>query len=139
MDTVTENTETPELSQQQRRDKSNANLKMFKPGQSGNPGGRPKGSVSPTNELIKLLEENPTRARDMAQRLLDNACKGIDTLPYFKEVANRIDGKVTDKLEVKGHLVITPDMRALAARELTETKEDEAKLLKEGNNGNEEG
>ena len=132
MDTVTESTEIPGLSQEQRRAKSNANLKMFKPGESGNPGGRPKGSVSPTNELIKLLEENPTMARDMAQRLLDNACKGIDTLSYFKEVANRIDGKVTDKLEVKGELLITASMRALAAREILETKDEETKLLEEG-------
>ena len=51
----------------------------------------------------------------------------------LESLKNRLEGKVPDKLEstVSGEILITPNMRALAAREMIEIKEEEAKLLEE--------
>lgn len=70
----------------------------FKAGQSGNPGGRPKG-VSFVAELRKALVEVPdgengdrrTRIRRIIDAAIERAEQG--DLGYFKELVDRIDGK----------------------------------------------
>lgn len=49
---------------------------QFKPGQSGNPGGRPKGP-SPLNELRKLMDENasPEKLAEFAMATLEDGIK----------------------------------------------------------------
>lgn len=75
--------------------------KGFKPGQSGNPGGRPKGT-SVTAELRRLLAEIPegsekTRAEIIARRLLKFAGRGrAGDASYAKEVLNRTEGNLDD-------------------------------------------
>ncbi len=86
------------------------NLKPFKPGQCGNPNGRPKGS-GVTDRLKKLLDEEvtlkgkqTTMAEALAQVVLNKALKGDHK--FVKELLDRVEGKVTDKLEVEGNMKI---------------------------------
>ena len=89
------------------RDISNANLKMFEPGESGNPGGRPKG-MSITAELRKLLDDG-TVAEDIAKALIklakDTNFKG--NVAAFKELLDRTDGKVTDVHRIEGEGIVS--------------------------------
>ena len=67
----------------------------FKPGISGNPNGRPKGSVSVITELKKLLEETPkgekkTQAIQIAEKILDMAKTGDREM--LKLICNYTDG-----------------------------------------------
>ena len=78
----------------------------WQPGQSGNPGGRPKGQ-SITAELRALLakEHNGKRIVELlAERFIKEALSG--KFPFAKEVIDRADGKVTDKLEVDNTSVV---------------------------------
>jgi hypothetical protein len=71
---------------------------LFKPGQSGNPSGRPKGSVSITHYIRKALEEcDDVRAKELADSLINNAING--NAGAIKEVLSRIDGPVVQKIE----------------------------------------
>jgi Family of unknown function (DUF5681) len=70
------------------------NLKPWKPGQSGNPGGRPKRDLA--SELAKAIFENNSEAiyRGMARKL----AKGDARL--FKALADRAYGRVKEQVEV---------------------------------------
>ena len=74
----------------------------FKKGSCPNPGGRPKGSVSPTKALLRLLaEEAPdgnTYAEKVAETLLLVSTKGGD-VSAIKEILQRADGKVPDRVQ----------------------------------------
>lgn len=82
----------------------------FQPGQSGNPGGRPKG-ISLSAILVDELSE--ARARTMIRAIIRKASKG--DVRAFEQLIERIDGKVTDKL-------------ALAATTVTEIHVGQAEL-----------
>ena len=80
------------------RERSNANLKpAWKPGQSGNPAGRPKGARS------KLSE-------DFCQALLDDFSEsGSDAIRLMRaerpnEYAKMIAGILTQEVDVNGNL-----------------------------------
>jgi Family of unknown function (DUF5681) len=113
-------TETqPQNRQNNRRGKRELHPAMiahqFKPGQSGNPGGRPK-SKPFSDELWRQLQalENPKskKGQTMLQALIaagiKRALKDSDTL--LKEILNRIDGPVVpdrdDKSEQAATVVI---------------------------------
>jgi Family of unknown function (DUF5681) len=73
------------------------NLKPWQPGQSGNPGGRPRKKPI-TEALIELLAEIPPgkkkeNARLLAEKLLSMARGG--SVAAAHEILNRIEGKVT--------------------------------------------
>ena len=74
------------------------NLIPMKPGQTLNPGGRPKGSVSLGNLLHKLLakeidgETHKTIAEALVSKMIGQALKG--SFPQQNLIVNRIDGKV---------------------------------------------
>lgn len=87
----------------------------FKPGQSGNPGGKPKGTVSVTAALLRLLEQRATgrakrrspndpklKADLVAEQLFKLAIKKSkgDTVAAIKVILDRIDGPV--KTEITG-------------------------------------
>jgi len=76
---------------------------QFKPGESGNPGGRPK-SKPITDLLRELLEEDPQMARDIAKKLLQLAKKG--SLGHFKEMTDRIEGPVVQQQESKADVML---------------------------------
>ncbi len=83
-----------------------ANLKSWKPGQSGNPKGRPQKEDCLTSlmkeELAKIDPEDKhkrTHAELIVLATIRLARKG--NAAALKEVWERSDGKVKDKLEVK--------------------------------------
>jgi hypothetical protein len=76
---------------------------QFKPGQSGNPSGRPKGSVSLTEAMRRLLRARPEEA-DEAVRIAYEILTGRrDATKGQVEMAriwlDRIDGPVTQRIE----------------------------------------
>ena len=78
---------------------------QFKPGQSGNPGGRPK--VAPhSNACRDILSkpvpadtENRTYAQVIAQTLADRAIGG--DLHAAREIADRAEGRPRQSLEIE--------------------------------------
>lgn len=74
----------------------------WKPGQSGNPGGRPKGR-SITARLRALLEQEhggKQLADLVAERFLKDVLQG--KLGHLKEMLDRLEGPVPSKTEVSG-------------------------------------
>lgn len=79
---------------------------QWQPGESGNPGGRPKGK-SITAELRKLIDKG-TNAEDMAQILYDLAKNKLDRsqIAALKELLDRTDGKVADVHKIEADVPI---------------------------------
>ena len=80
----------------------------FKPGQSGNPNGRPKGE-SITAKLRKILESEYTDGKTVADHIVNTIVKeilspsgkyGFNT-PLLREILERVEGKVPDKHEIE--------------------------------------
>lgn len=78
-------------------------LKHFKPGQSGNPKGRAKGSLNLSTILRRMLEEELEVVEDgarvkkpvkdiLVRKLIRKAIKGED-LKAISEIFDRVDGK----------------------------------------------
>jgi len=90
----------------QRKNKGHANIEpyKFKPGQSGNPSGRPKGSVSIRTEVRKLLQEAAkegtadTVAKALATRLIKQAFDG--DMKAMQMVIEHIDGKPQQSIDL---------------------------------------
>jgi hypothetical protein len=72
----------------------------FKPGQSGNPAGRPTGT-SLTDRLRKLIEKDDGKG---AERIIDAAVRAAEDgdFRFFKEIMDRIDGPIVVKQEHAG-------------------------------------
>jgi hypothetical protein len=90
--------------QRENRERQLANLKPCKPGETNNPGGRPK---KLTHILKQVLDERVprdkkrrTRARKFVESVVDRATKRSDSLA--KEVFDRSEGKVQTQIEVSG-------------------------------------
>ena len=78
---------------------------QFKPGQSGNPGGRPKGTVNLTNKLRQLFQmpvrvkgkranKNYVYADLFCEMAMEAALE--KNFKFFKEIFDRVEGKVPD-------------------------------------------
>jgi len=92
------------------------NLRPFQPGQSGNPGGRPK--TKPITDAIKerLAKIPPDDPRTDAQRVADVLVDGAlaGDIQFIRELLNRVEGKVAE-------MVITesgPEQTVLDALEI---------------------
>lgn len=99
-------------------------LRPFKPGQSGNPSGRPK--ERPIAAAIKdLLDKDDGKAtRALAEVGLKKALKG--DFRFFKELAERIDGKVLGEFDVtSGGEAIQSGDAAYAAALVEKLRQDE--------------
>ena len=86
-----------QLVEEQRENLGGCTGSGFLPGQSGNPGGRPKGSVSLTTAVRKMLSQ-PGRIEEAAEILWREFQAGNPAI--VKEVWNRIDGKVVEPLDL---------------------------------------
>ena len=71
---------------------------MFKPGQSGNPAGRPPGSISLVSALKKHLKENPDEVKQIVLATIRDAKEG--DAQARKLVWDRIDGPVAQQINV---------------------------------------
>ena len=83
----------------------------WKPGESGNPKGRPKGFISVTSAIKRMLKEiapNDSKERLygnlLAESLIVNAIKGNG--PAIKEIMNRVDGVVKEMQEHSGAIKV---------------------------------
>ena len=74
-------------------------LGQYVKGVSGNPGGRPAG-ISLTNTILRMLTE--AEAESVVQAAIDAAKAG--DMRAFRELIERTDGKVTDKIEHTGNV-----------------------------------
>lgn len=77
----------------------------FKPGRSGNPSGKRKGTVSLTARLKSELAAHPERADELIRALLEHAQAG--SIAHLREIFARIDGKVAEKIEATGLTTFT--------------------------------
>ena len=68
---------------------------LFKPGQSGNPAGRPKGSLSIMGRIKQIWEEDPNRFEDYVEDILEDKM-------LRKELIQQIDGKPKESIELGG-------------------------------------
>lgn len=83
-------------------------MTKFQHGASGNPEGRPKGSVSITSAIKRKLEEtNPASKRlyvdDLVDVMIEMAVKGKD-FRAIKEIWNHIDGSPRQTTEMVGSI-----------------------------------
>ena len=72
------------------------NLKPFKKGQSGNPGGRPKWKH--ITEILKS-EKNQEKLEEMVDVVFDLALKG--DMRAVEYISDRLEGKVATRLSVE--------------------------------------
>jgi hypothetical protein len=99
---------TPQNSSGENRKKRGnpQNLKPFKKGQSGNPKGYPKGQRNfstifkeALRRIAEVKEMAPTDIEDAIHvKAIEKALKG--DFFYYKELNERIHGKVTDKMDL---------------------------------------
>lgn len=78
----------------------------FKPGQSGNPGGRPKKKAF-RDSLVKLLDaagDDSAKLTELAQALFDKAKAG--DVSAIKEVRDTLDGKPAQAIDLAGDLTV---------------------------------
>jgi hypothetical protein len=75
--------------------RNTSGLIPFKPGQSGNPAGRPKGTDL-TTRLRKIVEESDQGVADALMRAAVKAALKGD-YRFWKEILDRLDGPVTQK------------------------------------------
>lgn len=93
-----------------------ANLRPFKPGQSGNPGGRPKGKSLTALLRERLDEVDPATGKTIAEMVVEgwvNAARD-GNVPAIKEALDRTEGKVPDKLETKNDTNVTVNLQLKA-------------------------
>ena len=109
-----------------------ANLRpRWLPGQSGNPTGRGPNTESITWWYRHLLAENKgISAQAIAKMAIQKAKEG--SLPHIQEVTDRTDGKVVDRMELTGQiLVATPEQMELANQRQLQILASEERLLAE--------
>jgi hypothetical protein len=90
---------------------------MFKPGQSGNPNGRPK--KKPITEIYEELLSDPIIRDQIKEAIKQRLTSGrmVGTIE-MKEAAERLEGKVKQSVEVEGELaLLTLSERMQRARE----------------------
>ena len=87
---------------------------LWKPGQSGNPSGRPAMPVSIVKKLRSRLILQPELADQIVDSLLQLGIKS--DLGAIKEVIDRIDGKVVETHRIEGEIPVI--LKFTPAREL---------------------
>ena len=92
------------------------NLKPWRPGQSGNPGGRPKKKLI-DDALEELLSANDSElAVLIAHKLLAKAKRG--ELKAIQLIAERVEGKPKAKMEISAALDGNVDVRSMTLEEI---------------------
>jgi len=105
---------------------------LWEPGESGNPKGRPVGSVSILERLKAYLRRHPEDADSIARELVElGKTKNMNQLSAIKEIMDRIDGKVIEKHQIEGEL---PIKLLFVPAEQILSKKQQVELLPEGQN-----
>lgn len=113
MEIKSENTE-------EKQDKRKTNPNLFKPGQSGNPAGRPPGALNFSTKWIKFIEkvadQNNTTTDQVDEQMLKVAYKQIMSgdHKYWKDIMDRVYGQATQSINVKAELEIDARTREKA-------------------------
>ena len=100
----------------------------WKPGESGNKTGRPRGVISLVEELKKYLRRNPEDVASIIEALVKQG--KIGNMTATKEMLERIDGKVVEKHELAGELPIF--LQFVPASQVLEIEGEKPKQLEEG-------
>jgi len=89
----------------------------WKPGQSGNPNGRPK--KKPVTDLYEEILNDPEAIAELRNAIRSSLRSGkMAMVLQLKEMAERVEGKVSQPVEVEGSLAIhTLSERMQKARE----------------------
>lgn len=104
----------------------------FKKGEINNPKGRPPGKTGPQMRTVlkRLLEnkvvmngEEITGTQAVAQALI--ACGASGEVPAIKEIFDRIDGKVSQPVDMTQHAPREPDVEMLKEYTLIEGIKDD--------------
>ena len=74
----------------------------FQPGQSGNPAGRPKSRPMAAALKAALSKNNSKSLNAIVDKAVEAAESG--DYRYAREIFDRVDGKVADKIEHSGHI-----------------------------------
>lgn len=106
---------------EQNRERSLANLRPFKPGQSGNPGGRPKGITAATRERIEARGGPEMIVNALLDQLDRPNIKPMEVVAIARELADRGWGKAPAFAAMEGGDPL----------ELTETQEFMGRILDE--------
>lgn len=77
----------------------------WKKGQSGNPDGRPTGSISLVEQLKVYLRRHPDDVEAIVAALIKAGKLG--NIVATKEMLDRIDGKVAETHKIEGEIPIT--------------------------------
>jgi len=111
---------------------------QFKPGVSGNPNGRPKGTISLTNKLHKLLRlpvqvdgkpiDDEHTYGDLLVEIAIKAA-GNGNYKFFKELFDRTDGKVPDHIVLENTKRLVSQQAGTIAQGLIVMVEDVASEL----------
>lgn len=88
----------------------------FRPGQSGNPKGRPPERPL-TASLREALDANDGELIETLARVAVDKAEGGD-FRYFKEIMDRVDGKVTNRLDVSASGMSAADLSGLTQEDL---------------------
>ena len=93
---------------------------QFKPGVSGNPKGRPEGSISVIHELKKIFQENPEDFEEFVLRYKKNP-------QNEKHIAEMIDGKPSQGIDLttKGKELPTPIIPLNVQRNNSDTEDNQ--------------
>ena len=96
-----------------------ANLRPpWKPGESGNPSGRPK--KKPITEMFERIFSDPELVTQFESAVVRSITKGgMAGVMYMKDAADRLEGKVTQPLDVDLNFSLAA--RMAKARERTAT------------------
>lgn len=97
-----------------KRKRGNPNIKQhaFKPGQSGNPGGRPKRmrtliSLAISDSLAEKANDDRTYADLIGEKIVKEAATGENWLPAAKEALDRTEGKPAQAIKLDADIQTT--------------------------------
>ena len=122
-------------------EKREANLIPFKPGQSGNPRGRPLGqrdyATIYREALIKLAAKNNKSPDELEEEILSKgiaSARGGD-YRFYKDLLDRSHGTATVKTETKVELSGKVDLTSKEATEIAKKYEQELNKIEDAKAG----
>lgn len=115
-------------------EKSLANLTPWKPGQSGNPNGRPPSLVTELKKIAVEKRDDKTRLAEIAQEVyhLAETNQGRGQIPAMVMIRDSIDGPPSQSLLITGSITHTTPQLELEAQKRLRDAADEERLLIEG-------